>query len=100
MESIENVCVRMDDGSDSAPVPKCVPGDFTVIIGTVLADRTQKEMRAEMDALGGLERGFGVLLTVLSWVEVVFDRCREIREDGGRVRGQVMALGASMVGTW
>ena len=25
---------------------------------------------------------------------------REIREDGGRIRGQVMALGSAMLGTW
>ena len=83
-----------------APVPASVPGDFTVLIGAVLAGRTERGMRAGMEALGGLEAGYATLLNVLSWVEVVFARCREVREDGGRLRGQVMALGAAMVGTW
>ena len=74
--------------------------DFTVILGAVLAGRTEQGIRAEMAALGGLEAGYATLLNVLEWVEVVFERCREIREDGGRLRGQVMALGAAMVGTW
>ena len=71
-----------------------------MIIGAVLAGRTEEEMREEFETLGGLERGFAALLNVLEWVENVFWRCREIREDGGRLRGQVMALGAAWVGTW
>ena len=89
-EAIENVCVRMDDDLGEpleGLVPPAPPGDFTVVLGAVMAGRTEREMRAEMEALGGLEEGFLVLMTVLEWVERVFARCREVQEDRGRLRG-------------
>ena len=85
---------------DAGALPPVAPTDFNVIVGAVLAGRTEREMMAEMDALGGPETGLSALLNVLEWVEGVFARCREIREDGGRLRGQVMAMGSAMVGTW
>ena len=52
------------------------------------------------EPLGGLEAGYAALMNVPEWIERVFSRCREIWEDGGRLRGQVMALGSLMLGTW
>ena len=82
------------------PVPASVPGDFTVMIGAVLAGGTMGALEAEMESLGGPESGLTALMNILGWVEDVFVRCREIQRDAGRLRGQVMALGAAMVGTW
>ena len=96
MEAMENVIVSQNEGPQM-PLPPVAPTDFTVIIGAVLAGRTEREFREGLEALGGPEEGYVVLLNVLEWVEVVFERCRE---DQGRLRGQVMALGAAMVGTW
>jgi hypothetical protein len=95
------VIVRESDGLQAdGPLPLVAPTDFTVVIGAVLAGGTEREMREELKALGGLEEGYASLVNVLEWVEDVFSRCREVREDGGRLRGQVMGLGAAMVGTY
>ena len=70
-------CKDRGEGS----VPAVPPEDFTVVMGAVLAGGTERELRDEMDALGGPEEGYGVLMNVLEWVESVFARCREVRED-------------------
>ena len=99
MEAMENVIVSQNEGPQM-PLPPVAPTDFTVIIGAVLAGRTEREFREGLEALGGPEEGYAALVNVLEWVERAFWRCREIREDGGRIRGQVMALGSAMLGTW
>jgi hypothetical protein len=81
-----------------APVPPVAPTDFTVILGAVMAGETQWGLEREMEALGGPEEAISVMLPLLEWVERVFARCRGVAEDRGRLRGQVMAVGAAESG--
>ena len=115
-EAIENVVSRNDDQTlrgrcahahrpckDSGDVvsralPPTPPGDFTVVIGAVLAGRPMERLRAEMAALGGFEEAVSLLL--FEWVEVEVWGFPDLVEELMRLRGQVMALGSAMVGTW
>jgi hypothetical protein len=96
-EAVENVIVRENDG---CPVPACAPGDFTVIIGAVLAGGTMEGLRAEMAALGGVEGAVSLLLTWFEWVEAEVRGFPDLVEELHRLRGQVMSLGAAWAGTW
>jgi hypothetical protein len=51
VEAIENVCVRENEDVD--PVPPVAPGDFTVLLGAVMAGETLKGLEREMTALDG-----------------------------------------------
>ena len=55
---------------------------LSVVLGAVLAGGTEREMRGEFEALGGVERGLAVLLNVLELVEDVFSRCRSAASAG------------------
>ena len=74
------------------------PEDFTVVLGAVMAGGTMRDLEEGMRALGGPREGAAVLMGFLQWVEDVFSRCREVQRDAGRLRGQVMAVAAAMVG--
>lgn len=65
-----------------------------------MAGETMRGLEAEMEALGGPEEATAVLLNVLEWVEQVFARCQGVREDRGRLRGQVMAVASALAGRW
>jgi hypothetical protein len=54
VEAIENVCVRENEDVD--PVPPVAPGDFTVLLGAVMAGETLKGLERGMTALDGVER--------------------------------------------
>ena len=123
MEAIENVCVRENETlrgrrarahlpckdrveetvTPGAPVPPAVPGDFTVIIGAVMAGETLRGLEQEMDALGGAEVATAGLL---SWFEFAEFEVRGLEEfedlmEGLRLlRGAVMSVAASVVGRW
>ena len=97
-EAMENVCVieHVDDG----PVPPVAPGDFTVLLGAVMAGETLRGLEEEMAALGGAEVATAGLLSWLDWVEVELRGFEELVEDLRMSRGAVMAVATSMVGRW
>jgi hypothetical protein len=71
-------------------VPANVPGDFTVLLGAVVAGETLEGLEAEVAALG-----VDGPLTLLEWVEA---EVPELVEEVRLLRGTVMAVGASMAG--
>ena len=83
-----------------APVPANVPGDFTVLIGAIMAGETLRGLEEEMAALGGAEVAAAGLLSWLEWVELEVQGLDELVEDLRRLRGAVMSVAASMVCRW
>ena len=95
-EAIENVCVRMDD--DVAPVPECVPGDFTVRIGDVMPAYVLEELEGEFLKFGGVAETVSGFLSAMHWVEEEVRGFPDLLEGLGRLKGALMAVGASVEG--
>ena len=56
-EAVENVIVsESDEHRVEGPLPPVAPTDFTVVIGAVLAGRTEQEFREGLEVLGGWRR--------------------------------------------
>ena len=83
-----------------APVPPAVPGDFTVLMGAIMAGETLRGLEEEMAALGGAEAAAAGLLSWLEWVELEVQGFDDLVEDLRLLRGAVMAVAAALAGRW
>ena len=99
-EAIENVVVRLDDGIDVGPVPGNVPGDFTVMIGDVMPGWVMEGLEAEFGKYGGITEAVSGFLSWMHWVEVEVQGYEDLLEGLSRLKGALMAVGASEVGRW
>ena len=99
-EAIENVCVREDDESDVAPVPECVPGDFTVRMGDVMPAYVLEELDEEFVKFGGAAEAVSGFLSAMHWVEEEVRGFPDLLEGLGRLKGALMAVGAAVEGKW
>lgn len=84
--------------TSGTPVPPAVPGDFTVLLGAVMAGETMQGLEREMATLGGAEAATVGLLSWLEWVEVELKGFRDLVEDLRRLRGAVMTVAAAEIG--
>ena len=89
-----------DNATPGAAVPPVAPGDFTVLLGAVMAGETLRGLEEEMAALGGAEVATVGLLSWLDWIEVEVKELEELVENLRRLRGVVMSVGASTIGRW
>ena len=99
-EAIENVCVREDDESDVAPVPECVPGDFTVRMGDVMPAYVLEELDEEFSKFGGVAEAVTGFLSAMHWVEEEVRGFPDLLEKLARLKGALMAVGAAVEGKW
>ena len=99
-EAVENVHVRLDDGSDVGPVPGSVPGDFSVRIGDVMPGWVMEGLEAEFGKYGGITEAISSFLSAMHWVEVEVQGFDDLLEGLSRLKGALMAVGASEVGRW
>ncbi len=121
-EAVENVSVRRNDdgtlrgrrtsahlpcqdregvnGTPGAPVPECIPGDFTVRLGDVLPRWVMEGLEAEFGKYGGVTEAVSGFLSWMHWVEVEVQGMDDLLEGLSRLKGALMAVGASGVGRW
>ncbi len=94
-EAMESVCVRMDDDRDVGPVPACVPGDFTVVIGDVMPGWVMEELEEEFAKFGGAGAAASCFLSAIHWVEVEAQGVEDGLLDGLRaLKGAMMGAAA------
>ena len=121
-EAVENVCGRENDDerlrgrracahlpcedrgganvTPGAPVPECIPGDFTVVIGDVMPGWVMEGLEAEFGKYGGVAEAVSGFLSWMHWVEVEVQGVDDLLEGLSRLKGALMAVGASGVGRW
>ncbi len=121
-EAVENVCViENDDGTlrlsragarlrcedrgganvaPGAPVPECIPGDFTVRLGDVMPGWVMEGLEEEFGKYGGIAEAISGFLSAMHWVEVEVQGVDDLLEGLARLKGALMSVGASGVGRW
>ena len=116
-EAIENVLVSDDERlrgrcapahlpchdsgvDDVTPVPANVPGDFTVRLGDVMPGWVMEGLEAEFGKYGGVAEAVSGFLSAMHWVEVEVQGLDDLLEGLARLKGALMAVGASGVGRW
>ncbi len=99
-EAMEGVCVRMDDDRDVGPVPACVPGDFTVVLGDVMPGWVMEGLEAEFGKYEGVTEAISGFLSAIHWVEFEVQGVDDLLEGLSRLKGALMAAATSAVGEW
>ncbi len=121
-EAVENVCGRENDDvtlrlsragarlrckdrgganvTPGAPVPECIPGDFTVVIGDVMPGWVMEGLEEEFGKYAGVAEAVSGFLSWMHWVEVEVQGFDDLLEGLARLKGALMAVGASGVGKW
>ena len=89
-----------DRGPSGAPVPVCVPGDFTVRIGDVMPAYVLEELDEEFAKFGGVAEAVSGFLSAMHWVEAEVRGFPDLLEGLGRLKGALMAVGAAVEGKW
>ena len=99
-EAVENVCVNLDDGSDVGPVPWSVPENFIVMIGDVMPGWVMDGMDEAFAKFVDPAEAVSGFLSAIQWVEVEMRGFPDLLEGLSRLKGALMAVGASTIGTW
>ena len=82
------------------PVPVPVPGDFTVRLGDVMPGWVMEGLEAEFGKYGGVAEAVSGFLSAMHWVEVEVQGLPDLLEGLSRLKGALMAVGASGIGRW
>ena len=98
-DAIENV-ILSEMMNDSAPAPECVPGDFTVRLGDVMPAWVMKGLEEEFAKFGGAAEAVSGFLSAMHWVEEEVRGVDDLLEGLGRLKGALMAVGATVEGKW
>ena len=118
-EAVDNVWVSKDDdgtlsgrraqahlpccdrgGGNITPVPVPVPGDFTVRLGDVMPGWVMEGLEAEFGKYGGITEAVSGFLSWMHWVEFEVQGFPDLLEGLARLKGALMAVGASGIGEW
>ena len=120
-EAVENVSVRENDetlrgrcapahlpcedrGEDNVtpgvPLPECIPGDFSVVIGDVMPGWVMEGLEAEFGKYEGVAEAVSGFLSAIHWVEVEVQGIPDLLEGLARLKGALMAVATSAVGKW
>jgi hypothetical protein len=94
-EAIESVCVPVMTND-----PACVPGWFTVRMDEQVPDHVMRELEHEFAVFGGASEAISEFLTWMHFVEQEARSFPQLLDGVALLKGAVMAVGASMVGTW
>ncbi len=86
------------EGTAGAPVPTLVPGDFTVRLGDVMPGWVMEGLEAEFGKYEGVTEAISGFLSAIHWVEFEVQGVDDLLEGLARLKGALMAVGASVEG--
>ena len=89
-------CDRGDDNGS----PAFVPGEFTVRLGDVMPAYVLEGLEEEFRKFGGATGAVSGFLSAMNWVEDEVRGFPDLLEGLARLKGALMAVGASRVGRW